>query len=134
MPLLSTISKVHRDKFQPRTTPHILVGYPFEQKGYKLMSLATKKIHVSRDVIFHEELFPFTLSSTKCTFTSILAFIPNTDFIDCTELSPYNTLSNDHNNEIVTNTDMFPHSDTPLVDHHPFPSPHLPLQPPLSLM
>lgn len=36
------------------------------------MSLATNRIHVSRDVVFHENIFPFTLSAEKCTFSSTL--------------------------------------------------------------
>jgi hypothetical protein len=35
------------------------VGYPFGTKGYKLFNLQTKQFLVSRDVIFHENIFPF---------------------------------------------------------------------------
>ncbi|XP_070014754.1 uncharacterized protein [Nicotiana sylvestris] len=54
-----TVPKPHRDKFEPRTPPHIFVGYPFNTKGYKVLSLATRKITVSRDVVFNESIFPF---------------------------------------------------------------------------
>jgi len=38
-----TVPKTLRDKLEPRTTPHIFVGYPFGTKGYKVMSHATEK-------------------------------------------------------------------------------------------
>ena len=51
--------KQGRDKFQPRSRTCVFMGYPFGQKGYKVMDMATHKISVSRDVIFHEDIFPF---------------------------------------------------------------------------
>ncbi|XP_009770962.1 uncharacterized protein [Nicotiana sylvestris] len=54
-----TVPRPHRDKFEPRTTPHLFVGYPFNTMGYKVLSLATRKIIVSRDVVFNESIFPF---------------------------------------------------------------------------
>ena len=50
------------DKFQPRAKACILMGYPFEQMGYTVMDLETDNFHVSRDVIFHEQVFPFAIS------------------------------------------------------------------------
>lgn len=65
----------HRAKFEPGTTPHIFVEYPCDTKGYKILNISTKRIHVSRDVIFHENIFPFhdtsTSNSTPC-FIDIL--------------------------------------------------------------
>ncbi|XP_075083713.1 uncharacterized protein LOC142167461 [Nicotiana tabacum] len=54
-----TVPRPHRDKFEPRTTPHLFVGYPFNTMGYKVLSLATRKIIVSRDVVFNKSIFPF---------------------------------------------------------------------------
>ena len=36
-----------------------LLGYPIGVKCYKVMNLSTKAVFVSRDVYFHENIFPF---------------------------------------------------------------------------
>lgn len=45
-----TLPKSQRDKFQARIAFHIYIGYLFGSKGYKIFSLATKKIHISKDI------------------------------------------------------------------------------------
>ena len=47
------------DKFNPRGVPCVFMGYPPTQKGYRLLNLLTKQMYVSRDVKFHETVFPF---------------------------------------------------------------------------
>nr|XP_009598282.1 uncharacterized protein LOC104094096 [Nicotiana tomentosiformis] len=64
--------KTYRDKFELRATPHVFVGYPFGTKGYKVLDLATKKIHISRDVVFHENIFSFVVSPEHSNFPSVL--------------------------------------------------------------
>ncbi|XP_021721976.1 uncharacterized protein LOC110689497 [Chenopodium quinoa] len=47
------------DKFSPRSRKSVFVGHPHDKKGWKLYDLDTSDIFVSRDVIFHENTFPF---------------------------------------------------------------------------
>lgn len=47
------------DKFEERGKSGVFLGYPPGTKGYKILDLKTRKIVVSRDVHFHEEIFPF---------------------------------------------------------------------------
>jgi len=64
------------DKFQPRGVPCVFLGYPATQKGYKLLNLLTDITFVSRDVVFHEHIFPFQHSSLQQYKTPLPAFFP----------------------------------------------------------
>ncbi|KAL4347272.1 hypothetical protein GQ457_17G002930 [Hibiscus cannabinus] len=51
--------KAHRDKFSERALAGVFLGYVAGVKGYKVYILKTRSIVVSRNVIFHETVFPF---------------------------------------------------------------------------
>ena len=55
----STITQLHRDKFSPHATCCIFLGLFPGQKAFKLYDLSMHNIFVSRDVKFHENIFPF---------------------------------------------------------------------------
>lgn len=63
--------RTYKNELDPRSTPHIFVGYPCNTKRYKVLDLSTKKIHVSRDVTFQENIFPFALSESDSSFSAI---------------------------------------------------------------
>lgn len=69
-----------RSEFEPRTTPYIFVGCPFETRGYKVLNFTTRSISVSRDV------FPFNASVSSISPSSILHSILFIDFQDHTSI------------------------------------------------
>ena len=57
--IFGSIAYVHipnekRQKLDPKSEKCILVGYSLEQKGYKCFNASTRKVRVSRDVVFDE--------------------------------------------------------------------------------
>ncbi|GKB05825.1 retrovirus-related pol polyprotein from transposon TNT 1-94 [Tanacetum coccineum] len=49
----------HRDKFDNRGIKCVLLGYPLNQKGYRLYNLESGETFNNRDVVFKENVFPF---------------------------------------------------------------------------
>ncbi|XP_070049681.1 uncharacterized protein [Nicotiana tomentosiformis] len=47
-----------QDKFSPRAISSVLLGYETFQKGYKLYDMEHRTVFISRDVLFHENIFP----------------------------------------------------------------------------
>jgi hypothetical protein len=57
---LAYATNVHPShKFDFHSMPSIFIGYPTGQKAYKLFDLSFKKIFISRDVRYHEHIFPY---------------------------------------------------------------------------
>ena len=98
--------------------PAIFVGYPQGYKGYKLYSLDTKKFFVSRDVVFHESIFPFqTISQPQVIPNPLLDLVipipitntlPNPDQTSSQSPQPTNRFNHD-----PTDSSSIPGSDHP---------------------
>jgi hypothetical protein len=52
------LSPYNTHKLQPKTTPCIFLGYPPTTKGYMCQDPITKKLYISRHVLFNETEFP----------------------------------------------------------------------------
>ena len=77
-----TTAKHGRDKFQYRGKACVFIGYPFRKKGYRVMEFATSKFYESRDSVFHENIFPFAISTKDGTAPFIFNPAQNVDATD----------------------------------------------------
>jgi hypothetical protein len=87
----NVLHKLH--KFDKRAKPGIFIGYPHAQKAYKIFDLETKTIFTSRDVTFHEEIFPYHINSHPTTHNVIPNPIP--DISTTPYLPPHNSSPQD---------------------------------------
>lgn len=55
----ATIVDPHKHKFDERAKKCVLLGYVPHCKGLKLYDIEHKQVVVSRDVVFHEHVFPY---------------------------------------------------------------------------
>ncbi|XP_075473458.1 uncharacterized protein LOC142504488 [Primulina tabacum] len=78
-------------KFDVRAVPYVFLGFPPHQKGYKLLNPSTNQFIVSRDVIFHEDIFPFA-ASTQSSATSSPWPSMNSDIHDDDVSNPTSTI------------------------------------------
>lgn len=60
---VSTLTN-NRLKFHPRAHTTVFIGYPPGMKAYKFYDLQTKRIIISKDAVFHEEIYPFHTIAT----------------------------------------------------------------------
>uniref|UniRef100_A0A453KX44 Integrase catalytic domain-containing protein n=1 Tax=Aegilops tauschii subsp. strangulata TaxID=200361 RepID=A0A453KX44_AEGTS len=54
-------------KLSPRSTRCIFLGYPLEHKGYRCYDLSTRRVIVSRHVVFDETSFPYEPATPPAT-------------------------------------------------------------------
>jgi len=86
-------------KFDARAKPCVFIGYPSNSKGYKLYDLINHSVFVSRDVVFHEHIFPFASHLTN--FNSNGCFVvpkPISDVVSSTSAHSHNDSVDSHNN------------------------------------
>lgn len=101
------------DKFDVRAKPYVFLCYPIHQKGYKLLDLSTNQFIVSRDVIFHEDIFSF---STKSSLSSIFPKSPSLIHDDSPLFSSSNssTIDNSPTPSVSISSSISPVATAPL--------------------
>lgn len=89
------IPSTSRNKLQARSTPCVFLGYPSNHRGYKCYELSSRKIVISRHVVFDENIFPFS--------NSIAPSSSSYDFLD-TSTTPF--LHSSHQPSFTTHDDQ----------------------------
>ena len=67
-------------KFAPHAKHYVFLGYLADKKAYNIFDFHAHKIFISRDVVFHENIFPYESSHT--------AFINNNFVLPHTIITP----------------------------------------------
>lgn len=89
-------SPKQRHKFMPRSRACVFLGYPSGYKGYKLLDLESNKIYISRNVTFHEDIFPMAkhqkMDESSLHFFPPKVTVPSAPSPNISS-SPFSTLS-----------------------------------------
>ncbi|BFG40530.1 hypothetical protein CerSpe_268040 [Prunus speciosa] len=60
------LTPYNKHKLQPKSKTCVFLGYSLNHQGYKCLDLSTRRIYLSRHVLFDEDFFPFQeLTSSK---------------------------------------------------------------------
>ncbi|GMY05136.1 retrovirus-related pol polyprotein from transposon RE2 [Fagus crenata] len=98
-----------------------MLGYPFGTKGYRLLDLKTSQVFVSRDVLFHETIFPFQPTKALPQIHSLSnTHIPSSS--NQSPAFPATVIPTSSTDSALTHTDALPSIFTS-------PHPHSPTQP-----
>lgn len=93
----------HKTKFAPRVVACVLLGYPHGKKSYKLLNFKTMRTFISRDVVFHEEFFPFATINSSLSSNPTLPtanFYPT--YVPILELTPVTPSSHASNTPLAS--------------------------------
>lgn len=65
-----SLKSYNTHKLEPKTDQHVFMGYTLQYKEYLCYNIQTKKMIVSRHVLFHENVFPFAQSKLSLNISA----------------------------------------------------------------
>lgn len=86
---VSTLNK-DRHKLSQRANASVFIGYASGYKGYRVLDLDTNVISISRNVVFHEHIFPLKNAALPPDdlFTKIILPLPTPVALDSDSITP----------------------------------------------
>jgi histone deacetylase 1/2 len=75
----------NKRKLEFRSKKCVFLGYSSLHKGYKCLHVPTNRVYISRDVVFDENVFPFSAlpTTTTCPTPPVSSTTPSPDqFVD----------------------------------------------------
>lgn len=133
----------HTRKLAFRSTRCAFLGYSNLHKGFKCLDISTSRIYISRDVVFDENVFPFSelCSNAGATLRSQIELLPShlfnfstpkdmltvcTDVANSSSNLPTNPVSNPHENGAREGPLHDSLQGATIVEHEADPPGHLP--------
>lgn len=95
--MFSSTLSAHRNKFFPRSRTCVFIGYPQGVKGYKWYDINEKQVFISRNVVFHENVFPFDKLNSVSTYIDPFSQLVLPNPISSNELCDYLDMSSPTN-------------------------------------
>ena len=102
----------NRHKFTSRARRCVFLGYPHHIKGYKILDLESNSIHISRNIVFYENVYPFAQ-----TDSSLSSNLDNFDFPHTSSVSESFHSSPSAYEPSNFTSNIIPSNFVPILDH-----------------
>jgi hypothetical protein len=109
----------NKTKFDPIAVPCLFLGYLYVIKGYKLLNLSDNLVFISRNVVFHEHIFPFSSPKFKVDSNGCLVIPKPLPDIHFNESFPVHTTKRDLTIDNVFNQTSINSEVTPNLSNSP---------------
>ena len=102
----------NKHKFASRARRSVFLGYSHGIKGYKVLDLDSNSIHISKDIVFYENVYPFAQTNS-----SLSSNLDNFDFPYTGSVSESFHSSPSAYKPLNFTANIIPSDSVPILDH-----------------